>query len=238
MRAVDRDDDHYLRSGNLLLDGLLGATVHVVDDDEAAFIRFAALAGRGRGRRHVACTASDRADRTRSARWATSPPVSSWPTRSATQGLDLGRVVVAASTAGTAAGLILGLAAGRGRRRGRRGLRLRLGRDDRGHRGAARCWPARPTSLGVAVPDDDRWTVTDATLGPGYGVPTPEATAAIELLARTEGVLLDPVYTAKAMAHLLAAIARRIGCRRTATWSSSTPAALPGLFAYAPALAP
>ncbi len=45
------------------------------------------------------------------------------------------------------------------------------------------------------------------TLGPGYGVPTPEAFAAIELLARTEGILLDPVYTSKAFAHLLATLA-------------------------------
>jgi len=39
--------------------------------------------------------------------------------------------------------------------------------------------------------------------GTPYGVPTEEATAAIGLLARTEGVLLEPVYTAKAMAAMI-----------------------------------
>lgn len=45
----------------------------------------------------------------------------------------------------------------------------------------------------------------DAFVGAGYGLPTPESTAALELAARTEGLLLDPVYTAKAMAGLVAA---------------------------------
>jgi 1-aminocyclopropane-1-carboxylate deaminase/D-cysteine desulfhydrase-like pyridoxal-dependent ACC family enzyme len=39
--------------------------------------------------------------------------------------------------------------------------------------------------------------------GEGYGVPTREGSEAIRLLARTEGLFLDPVYTAKAMACLI-----------------------------------
>ena len=42
-------------------------------------------------------------------------------------------------------------------------------------------------------------------LGEGYGVPTPEANEAIRLLARTEGILCDPVYSGKALAALIAA---------------------------------
>lgn len=45
-------------------------------------------------------------------------------------------------------------------------------------------------------------------VGMGYGEPTPEGNAAIRLLAETEGVLLDPVYTGKAMAALLEHISR------------------------------
>jgi D-cysteine desulfhydrase len=41
-------------------------------------------------------------------------------------------------------------------------------------------------------------------VGPGYGVPTDEGREAIDLCARHEGVLLDPVYSAKAMAALIA----------------------------------
>lgn len=39
--------------------------------------------------------------------------------------------------------------------------------------------------------------------GPGYGVLSPEAEEAIKLTAETEGILLDPVYTGKAMAGLI-----------------------------------
>ena len=41
-------------------------------------------------------------------------------------------------------------------------------------------------------------------VGPGYGQASPEGMAALALVARLEGILLDPVYTAKAMAALIA----------------------------------
>jgi D-cysteine desulfhydrase family pyridoxal phosphate-dependent enzyme len=41
-------------------------------------------------------------------------------------------------------------------------------------------------------------------IGPGYGVPTPDAAEAIRLTARCEGIFLDPTYTGKAMAGFLA----------------------------------
>jgi len=40
-------------------------------------------------------------------------------------------------------------------------------------------------------------------VGPDYGIPTPACMDAIALLARTEGILLDPSYTGKAMAALI-----------------------------------
>ena len=40
-------------------------------------------------------------------------------------------------------------------------------------------------------------------VGPGYGVADARAMDALRLAARTEGLLLDPVYTAKAMAALV-----------------------------------
>jgi D-cysteine desulfhydrase family pyridoxal phosphate-dependent enzyme len=46
-------------------------------------------------------------------------------------------------------------------------------------------------------------TVLDEYVGAGYGVPSAQGEEAIELLARTEGLILDPVYTAKAMAALI-----------------------------------
>ena len=40
-------------------------------------------------------------------------------------------------------------------------------------------------------------------VGPGYAIPNPEDTPYIQELARTEGILLDPVYTGKAWAGML-----------------------------------
>ena len=40
--------------------------------------------------------------------------------------------------------------------------------------------------------------------GEGYGIPTAASSEAIELVARREALLLDPTYTAKAMAALIA----------------------------------
>jgi D-cysteine desulfhydrase len=40
-------------------------------------------------------------------------------------------------------------------------------------------------------------------VGPGYSLPTPEMVKTVKLVAQTEGILLDPVYTGKAMAGML-----------------------------------
>jgi 1-aminocyclopropane-1-carboxylate deaminase/D-cysteine desulfhydrase-like pyridoxal-dependent ACC family enzyme len=46
--------------------------------------------------------------------------------------------------------------------------------------------------------------VDDTQVGDGYGIATTASTEATELMARREGILLDPVYTAKAAAGLVA----------------------------------
>jgi 1-aminocyclopropane-1-carboxylate deaminase/D-cysteine desulfhydrase-like pyridoxal-dependent ACC family enzyme len=48
--------------------------------------------------------------------------------------------------------------------------------------------------------------IDDRQLGGGYGHPTAAAEAAMRLLATTEGVLVDPIYTAKALAALIDAV--------------------------------
>ena len=44
----------------------------------------------------------------------------------------------------------------------------------------------------------------ESHIGPGYGMPSKAGQEALHLLARTEAILLDPVYSAKAMAALIA----------------------------------
>ncbi|HBY93066.1 MAG TPA: D-cysteine desulfhydrase family protein, partial [Chloroflexi bacterium] len=61
---------------------------------------------------------------------------------------------------------------------------------------------ARLLGLGLTIAPGDVWNHADY-VGAGYGLPTPEAIAAVQLVARTEGLILDPVYTGKAMAGLI-----------------------------------
>jgi 1-aminocyclopropane-1-carboxylate deaminase/D-cysteine desulfhydrase-like pyridoxal-dependent ACC family enzyme len=50
--------------------------------------------------------------------------------------------------------------------------------------------------------------IDDGFVGSGYGISTPESRAAIDIAARTEALFLDPTYTAKAMAGLMAHVRR------------------------------
>jgi 1-aminocyclopropane-1-carboxylate deaminase/D-cysteine desulfhydrase-like pyridoxal-dependent ACC family enzyme len=61
--------------------------------------------------------------------------------------------------------------------------------------------------LGVPAADEEVW-LEDGQRGEAYGVPTPAALEAIRIAATAEGLLLNPVYTGKAFAALLADIAR------------------------------
>lgn len=49
----------------------------------------------------------------------------------------------------------------------------------------------------------------DEYFAPGYGTPNEEGMEAVKLLARLEGILLDPVYTGKAMAGLIDGISQK-----------------------------
>lgn len=196
--AVDRATDEYRTGGNVLLDGLLGATVHVVADDAAALERAAELADADPGRCFV-------------------EPGGSNPT--GTMGYVAGgrelagqlaalvpsplRVVVAASTGGTAAGLALGLASA--------GAdvpvtAVAVYREADPTRAVVEGLVAATAARLGVDPAAARWTVDGSALGGGYGIETEASHEAIVTLARTEGVLLDPVYTAKAFAALLASL--------------------------------
>ncbi|MCK6974119.1 D-cysteine desulfhydrase [Enterobacter cloacae] len=72
---------------------------------------------------------------------------------------------------------------------------------------------SKVVSLQQAVADQlelkakaDLW---DDYFAPGYGTPNEEGMEAVKLLARLEGILLDPVYTGKAMAGLIDGIAQK-----------------------------
>ena len=60
---------------------------------------------------------------------------------------------------------------------------------------------AKRLGLNVEI-KPDQISNDDGYVGERYGIPTAEGLAAIRTVARTEGILLDPVYTSKAMAAL------------------------------------
>jgi 1-aminocyclopropane-1-carboxylate deaminase/D-cysteine desulfhydrase-like pyridoxal-dependent ACC family enzyme len=69
-------------------------------------------------------------------------------------------------------------------------------------------------------------------VGKGYGQPSPAGLEAIALLGRTEAILLDPIYTGKAFAGLLADVrAGRFGRDEVVIYLHT--GGLPALFAYA-----
>ena len=61
-------------------------------------------------------------------------------------------------------------------------------------------WGLGPGAWGV----EDRYEVDDSFVGDGYGIPTALSREAQELAARTEAIVTDHWYTAKAMAGLIA----------------------------------
>jgi 1-aminocyclopropane-1-carboxylate deaminase/D-cysteine desulfhydrase-like pyridoxal-dependent ACC family enzyme len=120
----------------------------------------------------------------------------------AAAGVGEATVVLPSATGGTHAGLLTGLALAAPPTRPVLGIAV-----------AAPAAELRPTILGLldglaplsgATVDPDAVLLADDQLGDGYGRRTPAADEATALLARTEGILVDPIYTAKALAGLVA----------------------------------
>ncbi len=117
-------------------------------------------------------------------------------------------IVFATSTGGTQAGLVVGA-----RRAGYTGRILGISVDHR----AAELTPmlieianatANRIDLAVTFSAND-FEVNDRYLGAGYAVMGDPEREAIRLTAQTEGLLVDPVYTGRAMAGLFDLIRRR-----------------------------
>jgi D-cysteine desulfhydrase len=58
-------------------------------------------------------------------------------------------------------------------------------------------------------PEDSPIELVDGFIGEGYAIPYPEAIDNIKLLGRTEGIVLEPSYTSKAMTGMLSDIKNR-----------------------------
>ncbi|RLC79767.1 MAG: D-cysteine desulfhydrase [Chloroflexi bacterium] len=146
------------------------------------------------------------------------------------RGFNVDYVVVAAGTGGTMAGLMAGFRL--------LGAKTKVIGIDVG-----KLWKAFPKSIakmanevGKLLGEDLRFTPEEVCLyedyvGEAYAVPTPECIEAIKLLARNEGLILDPVYTGKAMAGLLD-LARKGVFNKEDTVVFFHTGGTPGIYAY------
>lgn len=120
-------------------------------------------------------------------------------------GVAFDHVVCASGSGGTHAGLLAGL-------HGTNANVPLTGVSVRAERAAQeeKIWRLAQAACdlaGVATPvPEDAVVVRDDQVGPGYSLPTAAMTEAVRLLARTEAILLDPVYTGKAFAGLVAMV--------------------------------
>ncbi len=220
----------YSRSGNVLLDRLLGARLHVLDPEEApitAMERLAAqLASQGAKPyvipRGGTCLLGD---------LGYAECAVELLAQARAQDIHLDRVVLASGSGGSHAGLVAGFHA-MGAAVRVTGVAVRA-RVDEQRPLVARLAAQAAEALGAeSQPPDEAVEVTDAYLGAGYGEPTQPMKEALALAASTEGLLLDPVYTGKAMAGLVDLVRRgEIGRDETVVFLHT--GGLPGLFAYA-----
>lgn len=117
-------------------------------------------------------------------------------------GLRIDHVVHATGSAGTQAGLVTGLS---GSNSGIPvlGIGVRVAREQQ-EANVFRLAERTAEKLGIpgAVKREDVVANCDY-VGEGYGIPAPSTLEAIELFARHEGILLDPVYSGKGGAGLI-----------------------------------
>ncbi len=122
-------------------------------------------------------------------------------------GLRIDRIVCASGSAGTHAGLITGLI-GNSSHIPLVGINVRRTREEQEpmvHKLAE--YTAALLGIKGGIPRNAITAFGD-WVGPGYSLPSAEMIEAVRMLAHVEGILMDPVYTGKAMAGLIGLIRR------------------------------
>ncbi len=193
--------------GNVLLDRLLGATLHIVDSMDSAPARV----------QQVLETIRQRGETPYFIPAGGSTPLGALgyvdaalelAAQAKELNLRIDHILVTTGSTSTHAGLVVGFAAieqsgefdCRPRVTGISVYQRREGAETT-VRGRAR---ETAELVGLDCPDlEDRIVVTDDYLGGGYGEPTNGMLEAVGLAARLEGLLIDPVYTGKTMAGLI-----------------------------------
>ena len=203
---VQTNDTDYLDNGNVLLDRLMGCAIEYrpADTDMQAAIEEVGerLAGQGAKPYLIPGGGSNPTGALGYAAVALELLA-----QANEIGLRIDRVVHATGSAGTQAGLVAGFEALSS------GIRvLGIGvRNPRAKQEANVHALAEATAAKLGLKGGIRREAVEANcdyVGAGYGIPTDGMAEAVKLLARTEGIFLDPVYSGKAMAGLIDLIRR------------------------------
>lgn len=220
--------DSYRNSGNLPLVRLLGARLHFAESEEAGEAMAAELLKREASSGSIAygvpLGASDGIGSLGYVACA-----GELLRQCAEADIDPSHVVLAVGSAGTYAGLLAGL-----RALGSKMVVIGISVSEQKtvkHAKVRRVLGQLLETTGGELPEipDADIVLFDDFVGEGYGVPSAAGDRALELVAQTEGVLLDPVYTAKAMSGLFGLAAS--GCRMGSPIFLHT-GGTPALFAY------
>ncbi|MET4700425.1 L-cysteate sulfo-lyase [Constrictibacter sp. MBR-5] len=219
----------YDRSGNVLLDGLLGARIHYVPkgtDMDAALETLAEEIRIRSGRPYAFPAGGSNPVGALGYAWVAGEIEAQANDRD----LRFAALVHATGSAGTQAGLVAGFAANSN---ATPVLGISVGKPRETLEQTVRDLAAETAELlGITSGVEAGATaVDDGYFGTAYGVPTPGMIEAVELTARHEGLLLDPVYSGKAMAGLIDHV-------RNGTWQAGEDVlflhtgGIAGLFGY------
>ena len=229
-RTVPRFEPEYTDNGNILLDELLGAKVHDLPGgaNAQAFAEARAEQLKAEGRKAYVCPVGGSsplgclgyADCAREI-----------AEQSLAMGIAFDQIILPNGSSGTHAGLVAGFVA--------MGLPTAPV--------VAFCVGSQPAQVGPITQEKAQLTaqlinpalrvsesdirVDGTQLGEGYGIPTQAMLSAVRLLARTEGIVIDPVYGGKAFAGLVQGVADgSYGAGKNLLFLMT--GGLPGLFAY------
>jgi D-cysteine desulfhydrase/L-cysteate sulfo-lyase len=232
---VPKTDPAYRNSGNVLLDRLLGATLHGYPDGEDE-------AGADKRLREIAAELEAQGRRPYVIPLAPGhPPLGALGyvdaareilAQAAAQELTFDEIVVSSGSGHTHGGLLFGLRA-LGCPARVTGICVRRPAAAQRPRIESRCREiAELLEVDPVVAEADVHLI-DEFLAPGYGQLNPATVAAMEEAARREGLILDPVYTGKTFAGFLQR-AREAGPGRNLLFIHS--GGTPALFAYGESL--
>ena len=228
---VNKSDPSYRNSGNVLVERLLGATLHSFPEGEneaGADRRLGEIAEELRAQGHSPYIIPLAPGH---------PPLGALGYVVAAHelfgqmvagGLSVDEIVVPSGSGNTHAGLLFGLRA-LGAKVPVRGICVRRDKIEQIPRIRDRCREiANLLEIDSPVVEEDV-ILDDAFLAPGYGLMAESTVSAILTGARTEGLMLDPTYSGKAMAGFIER-AKAMGAEGTLVFLHT--GGTPAIFAY------